>query len=54
MGLREAILEDVKKQGIEQGIEQGLEIGKEELLRQAVPELMQEGFSALQPSSICH
>jgi len=54
MGLREAILDDVKKQGIEigeeQGIEQGIEIGEakrdEELLNNAVPELMQEGFSA--------
>ena len=58
MGLREAILEDVKKQGIEQGLEQGIEQGLEqgieigeakreaELLQNAVPELMQEGFSA--------
>jgi len=30
MGLREAILEDVKKQGIEQGIERGIELEKQE------------------------
>jgi hypothetical protein len=30
MGLREAILEDVKKQGIEQGIEKGIELEKRE------------------------
>ncbi len=62
MGLREAILEDVKKQGIEQGIEQGLEIGieqgieqgveigeakrDEELLNHAVPEMLQLGLDA--------
>jgi len=42
MGLREAILDDVKKQGIEIGEAKR----DEELLNNAVPELMQEGFSA--------
>ncbi|AEE49692.1 hypothetical protein [Haliscomenobacter hydrossis] len=62
MGLREAILDDVKKQGIEiglaqgleqgieQGLEQGIELGEakreEALLHQAVPALINEGFSA--------
>jgi predicted transposase YdaD len=58
MGFEQAIQEEFKKQGleqgleigIEQGIEQGIEIGEakrdEELLNNAVPELMQEGFSA--------
>lgn len=53
MGLREAILEDVKKQGIELGIEQGLEQGlsmgeakrEEELLIHAIPQLLQDGDS---------
>ena len=48
MGLREAILDDVKKQGIEQGLEQGIEIGEakrdEELLNHAVPEMLQLGL----------
>jgi len=54
MGLREAILDDVKKQGIEigeeQGIEKGIEIGEakrdEELLNHAVPEMLQLGLDA--------
>ena len=58
MGLREAILDDVKKQGIEigieqgleQGLEQGIEIGEakrdEELLNHAVPEMLQLGLDA--------
>lgn len=54
MGLREAILAEVKQQGIaegiEQGIEQGIEIGEvkreEELLKHAVPELAQLGLEA--------
>jgi len=50
MGLREAILDDVKKQGIEQGLEQGIEIGEakrdEELLHHAVPEMLQLGLDA--------
>lgn len=54
MGIEEAILEEVKKQGIEQGIEKGLEQGielgetklKEELLKHAVPELAQLGLEA--------
>ena len=58
MGIEEAILEEVKQQGIEQGIEQGLEKGleqgielgeakrEEELLKHAVPELAQLGLEA--------
>ena len=58
MGIEEAILEEVKQQGIEQGIEKGLEKGleqgielgetklKEELLKHAVPELAQLGLEA--------
>ena len=54
MGIEEAILDEVKKQGIEeglaQGIEQGIEIGEikrdEELLLHAVPELAQLGLEA--------
>ena len=50
MGFEEAIQAEFKKQGLAQGIEQGIEIGEakrdEELLKNAVPELMQEGFSA--------
>lgn len=54
MGIEEAILEEVKQQGIEQGLEKGLEQGielgeaklKEELLKHAVPELAQLGLEA--------
>ena len=54
MGIEEAILDEVKKQGIAQGIElgieQGIELGevkqKEELLKHAVPELAQLGLDA--------
>jgi len=50
MGFEQAIQEEFKKQGLEIGLEQGIEIGEanrdEELLNNAVPELMQEGFSA--------
>jgi len=50
MGFEEAVKEEFKKQGLaqglEQGIEQGIEIAKDELLHQAVPELLQEGFKA--------
>ncbi|MDX2071032.1 MAG: hypothetical protein SFV55_21560 [Haliscomenobacter sp.] len=57
MGLQEAILADVKKQGleegleiglakgIEQGIEQGIEIGEANLLSLTVPALYQKGLS---------
>lgn len=57
MGLREAILADVKNQGleegleiglakgIEQGIEQGIEIGEANLLSLTVPALYQKGLS---------
>ena len=44
MGLREAILEDVKKQGIEQGVEIGEAKRDEELLNHAVPEMLQLGL----------
>ena len=50
MGIEEAILEEVKKQGIEKGLERGIELGetklKEELLKHAVPELAQLGLEA--------
>jgi predicted transposase YdaD len=54
MGFEQMIQEEFKKQGLEQGlelgivqgIEQGIEIAKDELLHQAVPELLQEGFKA--------
>ncbi|AEE51817.1 hypothetical protein [Haliscomenobacter hydrossis] len=54
MGIEEAILDEVKKQGIAQGIEeglaQGIELGEvkreEELLKHAVPELAQLGLDA--------
>lgn len=50
MGIEEAILEEVKQQGIEQGLEQGIELGEakreEELLKHAVPELAQLGLEA--------
>lgn len=60
MGFEQAIQEEFKKQGLEQGleqgIEQGIEIGEakrdEELLNNAVPELLQEGFSAERIASI--
>ena len=44
MGLREAILEDVKKQGIDQGVEIGEAKRDEELLNHAVPEMLQLGL----------
>ncbi len=46
MGIEEAILEEVKQQGIEQGIELGETKLKEELLKHAVPELVQLGLEA--------
>jgi predicted transposase YdaD len=58
MGFEQMIQEEFKKQGLEQGLEQGIvqgieqgivqgiEIAKDELLHQAVPELLQEGFKA--------
>ncbi len=46
MGIEEAILEEVKQQGIEQGIELGETKLKEELLKHAVPELVQLGLKA--------
>jgi len=46
MGFEQAIQEEFKKQGLEQGIEIGEAKRDEELLNNAVPELMQEGFSA--------
>lgn len=56
MGLREAILEDVKKQGLQEGLEQGreegreeglvqgIEIGEAQLLEHSVPLLAQKGL----------
>lgn len=48
MGLQEAILDDVKKQGIqegiEQGIEQGIEIGENIILLQSIPQLLLRGL----------
>ncbi len=56
MGFEQAIQEEFKRQGLEQGLEQGIEIGEakrdEELLNNAVPELLQEGFSAERIASI--
>lgn len=50
MGFEQMIQEEFKKQGLEQGLEQriaqGIEIAKDELLHQAVPELLQEGIKA--------
>lgn len=57
MGLREAILDDVKKQGIQEGIEQGIEIGEgrgielgieigeAQILTQSIPQLFAKGLS---------
>lgn len=52
MGLREAILEDVKKQGIEQGIEIGEAKRDEELLNHAVPEMLQLGLDVQKIATI--
>ena len=60
MRIEEAILEEVKKQGIAQGKEEGLvegiELGevkqKEEMLKHAVPELAQLGLDAEKIASI--
>lgn len=56
MGLREAILDDVKKQGIEQGIERGIEIGEaqkeESLLLLTVPQLYSRGLNIEEIASI--
>ena len=56
MGFEQAIQEEFKRQGLELGLEQGIEIGEakrdEELLNNAVPELLQEGFSAERIASI--
>ena len=46
MGIEEAILDEVKKQGIAQGIELGEVKREEELLKHAVPELAQLGLDA--------
>ena len=46
MGIEEAILEEVKQQGLEQGIELGEAKREEELLKHAVPELVQLGLEA--------
>jgi predicted transposase YdaD len=58
MGIQEAILQEVKKQGIaigeakgiEKGIEQGIEIGEsigaDKALKSAIAQLLQKGFSA--------
>ncbi|WP_148270319.1 hypothetical protein [Haliscomenobacter hydrossis] len=60
MGFEEAIQAEFKKQGLAQGIEQGIEIGEakrdEELLKNAVPELMQEvsAQSGSLPFSTCN
>lgn len=49
MGLQEAILDDVKKQGIQegiaQGIEEGIEIGEAQILLQSIPQLVAKGLS---------
>jgi len=61
MGIQEAILQEVEKKGIQQGLEQGLELGREEgleegvsigeakreeeLLMQAIPQLLGDGDS---------
>ena len=52
MGFEQAIQEEFKRQGLEQGIEIGEAKRDEELLNNAVPELLQEGFSAERIASI--
>ena len=47
MGLEEAILADVKRQGVEQGVEQGIEQGIEKGIKQGIEEGIEQGKKEL-------
>jgi hypothetical protein len=44
MGIEEAILEDVRKQGRAEGLEQGAEIREAQILLQTIPHLIEQGL----------